>query len=56
VQATQLGILFLLPNILLSGFMFPRDAMPDVARWIGASTLRRRWVIPNPQGLLRLLV
>lgn len=37
VQATQLGLVFLMPNILLSGFMFPRDAMPDVARWIGAA-------------------
>ena len=36
-QAMQLGFLFLLPNILLSGFMFPREAMPDVARWIGAA-------------------
>jgi ABC-2 type transport system permease protein len=37
VQATQIGLVFLMPNILLSGFMFPRDAMPDVARWIGAA-------------------
>jgi ABC-2 type transport system permease protein len=37
VQATQLGLVFLMPNILLSGFMFPRDAMPDVARWIGSA-------------------
>jgi ABC-2 type transport system permease protein len=37
VQAMQLSFLFLLPNILLSGFMFPRQAMPEVARWIGAA-------------------
>jgi ABC-2 type transport system permease protein len=37
VQATQLGLVFLMPNILLSGFMFPRDAMPDIARWIGSA-------------------
>jgi ABC-2 type transport system permease protein len=36
-QAMQLGFFFLLPNILLSGFMFPREAMPDVAQWIGAA-------------------
>jgi drug efflux transport system permease protein len=36
-QAMQLGFLFLLPNILLSGFMFPREAMPPVAQWIGAA-------------------
>ena len=36
-QAMQLGFLFLLPNILLSGFMFPREAMPELAQWIGAA-------------------
>ena len=35
-QAMQLGFLFLLPNILLSGFMVPRAAMPAIAQWIGA--------------------
>jgi len=34
-QAMQLGFFFLMPNILLSGFMFPREAMPLVAQWIG---------------------
>jgi drug efflux transport system permease protein len=37
VQAMQLSFLFLLPNILLSGFMFPRQAMPALAQWIGAA-------------------
>ncbi len=37
VQAMQLGFLFLLPNILLSGFMFPRQAMPLLAQWVGAA-------------------
>ena len=36
-QAMQLGFLLLLPNILLSGFMFPREAMPEPAQWIGAA-------------------
>ena len=36
-QAMQMGFMFLLPNILLSGFMFPREAMPVVAQWIGAA-------------------
>ena len=36
-QAMQLGLLLLLPNILLSGFMFPREAMPEPAQWIGAA-------------------
>jgi ABC-2 type transport system permease protein len=34
-QAMQMGFLFLLPNLLLSGFMFPREAMPEVAQWLG---------------------
>ena len=34
-QAMQLSFFLLLPNILLSGFMFPREAMPDAARWLG---------------------
>jgi ABC-2 type transport system permease protein len=37
VQAMQLGFLIILPNILLSGFMFPREAMPEVAQWLGAA-------------------
>ncbi len=36
VQAMQLSFFFILPTILLSGFMFPRDAMPVVAQWLGA--------------------
>ena len=34
-QAMQLSFFVILPNILLSGFMFPRAAMPAVARWLG---------------------
>ncbi len=37
VQAMQLSFFFILPNILLSGFMFPRDAMPAFAQWIGGA-------------------
>jgi ABC-2 type transport system permease protein len=33
-QAMQMSFFFLLPNILLSGFMFPFDAMPRPARWL----------------------
>jgi ABC-2 type transport system permease protein len=33
--ATQTAFLFLLPNVLLSGFMFPREAMPPVAAQLG---------------------
>ena len=35
-QAMQLGFFFMLPNILLSGYIFPRAAMPEPAQWIGA--------------------
>jgi ABC-2 type transport system permease protein len=35
-QAMQLSFMLLLPNILLSGFMFPREAMPDAIRWASA--------------------
>jgi ABC-2 type transport system permease protein len=34
-QAMQVSFFFLLPNVLLSGFMFPREAMPDGARMLG---------------------
>lgn len=35
VQAMQLSFFFIMPTILLSGFMFPRDAMPQFAKWLG---------------------
>jgi ABC-2 type transport system permease protein len=34
-QAMQAGFLFIMPNILLCGFMFPRAAMPLLAQWLG---------------------
>ncbi len=34
-QAMQLSFFLILPNILLSGFMFPREAMPVPAQWLG---------------------
>jgi len=38
-QAIQSSFFFLLPNIMLSGFMFPREGMPAFAQWLG-------WGIP----------
>lgn len=34
-QAMQMSFFFLLPNILLSGFMFPFEAMPRLAQYVG---------------------
>lgn len=34
-QAIQVAIMFLLPSILLSGFIFPFDGMPRLIRYIG---------------------
>jgi ABC-2 type transport system permease protein len=33
-QAMQMSFFFLLPNILLSGFMFPFEGMPKPAQWL----------------------
>jgi len=35
LQAMQMSMMFFLPNILLSGFMFPFAGMPLWAQWIG---------------------
>jgi ABC-2 type transport system permease protein len=35
LQAMQMSTMFFLPNILLSGFMFPFAGMPVWAQWIG---------------------
>jgi len=35
LQAMQLSVFYLLPSILLSGFMFPFRGMPEWAQWLG---------------------
>jgi ABC-2 type transport system permease protein len=35
VQSMQMTLFFFLPNVLLSGFMFPFRGMPRWAQWIG---------------------
>jgi ABC-2 type transport system permease protein len=35
LQAMQMSMMFFLPNILLSGFMFPFAGMPRWAQWVG---------------------
>jgi ABC-2 type transport system permease protein len=35
LQAMQMAFFYMLPSILLSGFLFPFKGMPDWAQWIG---------------------
>lgn len=35
MQSMQMSLFVFLPSILLSGFMFPRDAMPTLFYWLG---------------------
>lgn len=35
LQAMQMSFFFILPSVLLSGFMFPRAAMPQIIQWLG---------------------
>jgi ABC-2 type transport system permease protein len=35
LQAMQLSVFYLLPSILLSGFLFPFRGMPEWAQWLG---------------------
>jgi ABC-2 type transport system permease protein len=51
IQAMQLSFFFIMPNILLSGFMFPRAAMPEPAQWVGAA-LPLTYFLTIMRGLL----
>ncbi len=35
LQAMQMAMMFFLPNMLLSGFLFPFAGMPHWAQWVG---------------------
>ena len=50
-QAMQLSFFFMLPNILLSGYIFPRAAMPEPAQWVGA-LLPLTWFLDILRGVL----
>lgn len=50
-QAMQVSFFFLLPNILLSGYVFPRAAMPEPAQWVGA-LLPLTWFLEILRGIL----
>ena len=49
--AMQVSFFFLLPNVLLSGFMFPREAMPIGARLIGY-VIPLTWFLQVIRGVL----
>jgi ABC-2 type transport system permease protein len=51
VQAMQLSFFFMLPNILLSGYIFPRAAMPVPAQYMGA-LLPLTWFLEILRGVL----
>jgi len=51
LQAMQMTVFFLLPSILLSGFMFPFRGMPNWAQWIG-ETLPNTHFLRIVRGIL----
>src|SRR5262245_1738798 len=44
LQAMQMSMMFFLPNILLSGFMFPFAGMPAWAQWVGEALPRTHYL------------
>jgi ABC-2 type transport system permease protein len=52
-QAMQLTVLTFLPSMLLSGFMFPFDGMPQLAQWIGEAIPLTQFVRISRGILLR---
>ncbi|MEO5825958.1 MAG: ABC transporter permease, partial [Gemmatimonadales bacterium] len=50
-SAQQLALFFMLPSILLSGFIFPREAMPVAAQWVGV-IVPVTWFLDIMRGIL----
>ncbi|MFT0848234.1 ABC transporter permease [Actinomycetaceae bacterium L2_0104] len=50
-QAIQMAILFVVPQVLLSGLIFPLDSMPIGVRWIGY-ILPLTWFRETAQGVM----
>lgn len=50
-QAIQMAILFVVPQVLLSGLIFPLDSMPIAVRWIGYA-LPLTWFREIAQGVM----
>ncbi|MGA0565477.1 ABC transporter permease [Ancylobacter sp. VNQ12] len=51
LQAVQMTFMYFLPNILLSGFMFPFDGMPRWAQWV-SETLPLTHYLRMVRGIL----
>lgn len=51
LQAMQFAFLLMLPSVLLSGFMFPRDAMPTLIYWVSCA-LPVTWFIEILRGIV----
>ena len=45
MEAFQLALVFLLPGIFFSGFIFPRETMPWIFYWIGACMPATAWTL-----------
>ena len=50
-SAQQLALFFVMPSILLSGFIFPRAAMPEAAQWIG-TIVPATWYLDILRGVM----
>jgi ABC-2 type transport system permease protein len=50
-QAAQLSQVILLPSMLLSGFLFPRDTLPEVLQWVGL-TLPLTYFVNVVRGII----
>ncbi len=50
IQAMQLSFYYMMPTILLTGFMFPASGMPEWAQWISA-TLPMTYFIQGARGV-----
>ena len=50
-EAVQLAILIILPQVMISGMVFPLNAMPAGVRWLG-SLMPLTWFIVGMKGVL----
>jgi ABC-2 type transport system permease protein len=50
IQAMQLSFYYMMPTIMLTGFMFPYSGMPEWAQWI-STTLPMTYFIRGARGV-----